>query len=85
MQKANSIDIRAYQSNIEVFASRDDDNGYWEGSGRILTYTIDADTIPSASYVPTIRQIHADANGYLTMAQCRTVKQAILSHASALN
>lgn len=80
MKKANSIDIREYNSNIEVFASRDDDEGNWEGSGRILSITCDADNIPSASYVPTIRQLHENAQEYLTLKQCRAIKDRIYRH-----
>lgn len=80
MQKAQSIYIREYNSNIEVFASRNDDNGNWKGAGRVLSITCDADTIPSASYVPTIKQLHNDADGYLTTEQCRTIKNRIYSH-----
>jgi hypothetical protein len=80
MKKANSIDIREYNSNIEVFASRDDDDDNWEGRGRVLSITCDADTIPSASYVPTIHDLHSDADGYITLDQCREIKERIYNH-----
>lgn len=83
MKKAQDIEIRDYQANIEVFASRDDDDGTWEGSGRILNIPCSADDIPSASHIPTIRELHADAEGLLTLDQCREIKTAIRRHVAA--
>ena len=80
MKKAQTIDIQEYPANIEVFASRDDDDGTWGGRGRILTISCDGDAIPSASYVPTIRVLYDQAEGYLTLGQCRKIKERIVDH-----
>lgn len=74
MIKATRIDIRHYHGNISVFAGND------EESGRVLFIPCDADMIPSASYVPTIRELHRRADGVLTMTQCREIKRAIYRH-----
>lgn len=73
MKKAISIDIRNYRSNIEVFArfARTEDNG------RIFTASTNADSYPTASSIPTIRQIWEDCDKQITLEQAREIKQAI--------
>ena len=77
MKKAHQIEIRSYPSNIEVFATRDDYDGTWEGHGRILLISCTSDDFPSISYIPTIQEIWDEAEGYLTKKQCKEVKEAI--------
>ncbi len=62
---------------MEVFAYNDK---YPELGGRVLLVPCDADIIPSASYIPTMRELHERAGGFLTLAQCRDVKRAIYAH-----
>ena len=82
MKKANEIVIKKYPSNIEVFAYRDDDNE-WEYSGSIMSIMTDSDHIPSAQFIPTIRELWEEAEGCLTLKQCREIKDAICENANA--
>ncbi len=74
MKKAKSIRIDNYGSNIEVYA--DFGEGNEEEGGRCYFHYTDGDTIPSASFLPTIREIWEDA-GVITLAQAREIKEAM--------
>lgn len=78
--KATQIDIRDYPGNIEVFARFGNPEEGNENNGRVLHIECDASMIPSASYIPTQRQIWEDTNRLITLDQAREVKNAIRSH-----
>ena len=71
--KAQKIDIRDYRSNIEVFAEFKDQ----EDNGRIYTIETTNDTIPSASYIPTISEIIEECDNLITRKQASEIKHAI--------
>jgi len=77
MKKAKEIEIREYPSNIEVFIHEPE-----ELIGRVYLVECTGDTIPSASYVPTIDEIVAEAHNILTRAQASEIKKHIYSHCS---
>lgn len=86
MKKAKSIEIRNYRSNIEVYASFGDDNDMY--GGRVYHRTIDIDSIPSASYIGTIREIQEECIGDdygITLAQARVIKNHIKRYAAYAN
>jgi hypothetical protein len=71
--KAQKINIRNYQSNIEVFAEFKNQ----EDNGRIYSIETNSDTIPSASYIPTILDIIEKCDNLITREQASEIKHAI--------
>jgi len=81
MIKAKNIRIDNYRSNIEVFA--DFGEKYQNMNGRVYHRIVDSDSIPSPSYIGTIREIQADCSmeengGWgITLAQAKEIKSHI--------
>ena len=65
MKKIYEIRINRYRSNIEVYLVGHPD------ITRIYYLTTDSDSIPSASYIPTIRNIYESCDKIITLDQAR--------------
>ena len=79
MIKIRDIRIDRYNSNIEVYAINSEEASEM-GLTRIWTETTDADSIPSASYVPTISYIKetlADHDIWISRDTAKEIKMAI--------